>query len=68
MDVQACKAILHDPDYEVVDLGGYFRELEKEGGLSLPEVHALIERLLFVNRGPRHLELRRAALAGRHRV
>lgn len=63
MDVEACRQILHDPDFEVVDMGGYFAELEAQSGMPLPEIRRIVDHLLFVNRGPTHVGLRRAALA-----
>ncbi|HEY0044458.1 MAG TPA: hypothetical protein VGB62_07895 [Allosphingosinicella sp.] len=62
MDVAACTAILHDPQFDVVELDGYFEALERRSGLALPCVRALIARLLFVTHGERHVVLRRAAL------
>lgn len=62
-NVGACTAILHDVDYQVVELESYFAELEAKSGRELGNVRSFIGRLLFVNRGGRHLDLRRAALA-----
>lgn len=62
-DVGACLAILHDGDYQVVELESYFAELEAKSGRQLGNVRSFIRRLLFVNRGGRHLDLRRAALS-----
>ena len=63
ISVEACTEILHDGDYQVVELEPYFTELEEKSGLELTNVRALMRCLLFVNRGDRHIELRRAALS-----
>jgi cytochrome P450 len=63
MDVEACMALLHDRNYQVAELELYYAELEAKSGLALPNVRELLNRVLFVNRGERHIALRRAALA-----
>jgi cytochrome P450 len=62
LDLESCRALLHDPAFDVVDLGAYFAEVEAASGVPLPNIRAQIARLLFFVRGDAHVELRRAAL------
>lgn len=62
-DIQACSEILRSAEFDVLDLSAYFGEVEAQSGLPLPNIRALIARLLFFVRGDSHVPLRRAALA-----
>ncbi len=62
-DIETCRAVLRNPEAEVLDLPAYFADLEARSGVPLPNVRAQISRLLFFVRGDRHLELRRAVLS-----
>lgn len=63
LDASACRALLRRPDLEVMDLAGYFADVERRSGEPLPHVRAQVDRLLFFVRGERHRALRAHAQA-----